>query len=167
GGVGLAAIQLAKAYGMHVIAAVTGAGKAELVKAAGADDCIDVSVPNLRDALREQVYALTDGRGADVVLDPLGDIYFDAAIRAVAWCGRLVVIGFAAGRIPTIKANYLLVKNIEVSGLQVSDYRKRRPDKMAHCMAEIFRLHSEGHLTATPVTTYPLSRTRDALIALR
>lgn len=167
GGVGLAAIQLAKAYGMHVIAGISDPGKADLVKEAGAHDCIDLSVPDLRNGLREQVYALTDGKGADVVLDPLGDKYFDAAIRAVAWCGRLVVIGFAAGEIPSVKVNYLLVKNIEVSGLQVSDYRKRTPGKMAHCMEEIFRLHSEGKLGSLPVSTYPLRKVKEALAALR
>lgn len=167
GGVGLAAIQLARAYGLHVIAAISDPAKEALVKAAGAHDCIDVSVPNLRDVLREQVYALTDGKGADIVLDPLGDIYFEAAIRAVAWRGRLVVIGFAGGSIPSVKVNYLLVKNIEVSGLQVSDYRKRMPGKMADCIHDIFRLHAEGKLMSTPVTTYPLSRAKDALVAVR
>src|SRR5690606_5861835 len=86
GGVGLAAIQLAKAYGLHVIAGISDPGKTQLVKDAGADDCIDLSVPDLHNSLREQVYALTEGRGADIVLDPLGDVYFAAALRAVAWC---------------------------------------------------------------------------------
>jgi NADPH2:quinone reductase len=167
GGVGLAAIQLAKAYGLNVIAAVSDMSKADLVMQAGAHACVDLSRQNLRDSLREQVYALTDGKGADIVLDPLGDVYFDAALRAVAWCGRLVVIGFAAGNIPTVKVNYLLLKNIEVSGIQVSDYRKRTPKKMAHCMAEIFRLHAEGKLMPSPSTTYPLESAREALIGLR
>ena len=71
----------------------------------------------------------------------LGGDIFDAAIRALAWRGRLVVIGFAAGRISTLKTNYLLVKNIEVSGMQISDYRKRRPADMAACFKEIFDWH--------------------------
>ncbi|WP_459615185.1 NADPH:quinone oxidoreductase family protein [Bordetella sp. 2513F-2] len=167
GGVGLAAVQLARAYGLRVIAGVSGAAKAEAVLAAGAHDWIDLSRENLRDSLREQVHALTEGRGADIVLDPLGGDYFDAAIRAVAWCGRLVVIGFAAGRIPTLKVNYVLLKNIEVSGVQVSDYRKRTPGKMAHCMAEIFRLHGEGRLAAAPATLVPLASAAEALVALR
>ena len=109
--------------------------KADIARDAGADVVIDLSRPDLRDSLREQVYEVTRNRGADIILDPLGADIFDAAIRALAWRGRLVVIGFAAGRIPTIKANYLLVKNIEVSGLQVSDYRKRMPGQMAACFA--------------------------------
>ena len=167
GGVGLAAVQLAKAYGLKVIAGVSGAAKADLVIRAGADAWIDLSCDNPRDSIREQVYALTDGRGADIVLDPLGGDYFDGAIRAVAWCGRMVVIGFAAGRIPTLKVNYVLLKNIEVSGVQVSDYRKRTPEKMAHCMSEIFRLHVEGRLMAAPSSTYPLESASEALSALQ
>jgi NADPH2:quinone reductase len=166
GAVGLAAVQLGRAYGLKVIGGLADMGKADAVLKAGADACIDLGRENLRDSLREQVHALTEGRGADIVLDPLGDDYFDAALRAVAWCGRLVVIGFAAGRIPTVKVNYLLLKNIEVTGLQVSDYRKRTPDKMAHCMAEIFRLFGEGRLVNAPATTVPLEGAVDALADL-
>lgn len=167
GAVGLAAVQLAKAYGLKVIAGISSAAKADAVTAAGADAWIDLSKDNPRDSIREQVYALTDGQGADIVLDPLGGDIFDGAIRAVAWCGRLVVIGFAAGRIPTLKMNYVLVRNIEVSGIQVSDYRKRTPEKMAHCMAEIFRLYGEGKLVAAPARTFALEQVREALGALQ
>ena len=97
--------------------------------------------------LREQVFAKNDGQGVDIVLDPVGGDAFDAALRALAWRGRLVVIGFASGRIPSVKANYLLVKNIEVSGLQVSDYRKRTPDLMRQCMREIFSWYEVGKTT--------------------
>jgi len=130
GGVGGAAVQLVKALGGIALAGVAGEEQAEAARALGADHIIDLTADNLRDSLREQVYACTDGHGADVVLDPLGDDIFDAAIRAVAWCGRVVCIGFAAGRIPTLKVNYLLVKNISVSGLQWSDYRDRDPGKV-------------------------------------
>ncbi len=167
GAVGLAAVQLAKAYGLKVIAGISGPAKADLVKAAGADAWIDLSKDNLRDSIREQVHALTGGKGADIVLDPLGGDIFDGAVRAVAWCGRMVLIGFAAGRIPTLKMNYVLVKNIEVSGIQVSDYRKRTPDKMAHCMAEIFRLYEEGRLMSSPTRTFPLESVQEALGALQ
>ena len=88
---------------------------------------------------------------------------FDAALRAVAWRGRVVVIGFASGRIPTIRANYLLLKNIEVSGLQVSDYRKKTPQLMAQCLAEIFSMYEAGKLRAAPAKTYPLHGFRNAL----
>jgi NADPH2:quinone reductase len=163
GGVGLAAIQLAKAMGAKVLAGAANPEKFAMVREMGADAVVDLSRPNLRDSLREQVHAATDGRGADVILDPVGGDAFDAALRALAWRGRLVVIGFAAGRIPSVKANYLLVKNIEVSGLQVSDYRKRRPEQMAACFAEVFALFEQGKLKRLPVKTYPLEQFATAL----
>ena len=135
--------------------------------AAGAHAVIDLSSKDLRDTLREQVYAATDGRGADIILDPLGGAVFNAALRALGWCGRLVVIGFATGGIPTLKTNYLLLKNIEVSGLQVSDYRKRRPAQVAACYAEILALYEQGKLQPDVVTTFPLERAGEALAALR
>jgi NADPH2:quinone reductase len=128
---------------------------------------IDLSRPKLRDTLREQVFAATESRGADIVLDPLGGEVFEAALRALAWRGRLVVIGFAAGAIPTMRINYLLLKNIEVSGLQISDYRKRRPAQVAAAFAEIFELYEQGKITPAPVTAYPLERAGEALAALR
>ncbi len=94
---------------------------------------IDLGQPNLRDALREEVRAATDGAMADIVLDPVGGDAFDAALRALAWRGRLVVVGFAAGRIPEAKANYLLLRNISVAGLQWSDYRERWPSASPRC----------------------------------
>ena len=113
--------------------------------------------------MRDQVYAATGRHGADIILDPLGGDAFDAALRALAWCGRLVIIGFAAGRIPTIKANYLLLKNIEVSGLQVSDYRRRDPRRMAECFAEIFELYNAGKLKAAPTARFALDDCASAL----
>jgi NADPH2:quinone reductase len=156
GGVGLAAIQLAKAMGAKVFAGVSTASKAPLARDAGADEIVDLSVDNLRDGLREQVFARNGGQGVDIVIDPIGGDAFDAALRALAWRGRLVVVGFAAGRIPTVKVNYLLLKNIEVSGMQVSDYRKRTPELMAQCMQEIFALFAAGKLKPAATVTYPL-----------
>jgi NADPH2:quinone reductase len=137
--------------------------KASLASDAGADDIIDLSKDNLRDALREQVFAKNNGKGVDVVIDPVGGDAFDAALRALAWRGRLVVIGFASGRIPSVKANYLLVKNIEVSGLQVSDYRKKTPHWMADCMHEMFAMFEAGTLRPSPTITYPLDSFAQAL----
>lgn len=163
GGVGLAAVQLAKAMGAKVLAGVSNASKAPLALGAGADDIIDLSQDNLRDSLREQVFAKNGGKGVDIVIDPIGGDAFDAALRALAWRGRLVVIGFAAGRIPTVKVNYLLLKNIEVSGLQVSDYRKRTPELMAQCLQEIFAWYEAGKLKPAATATYPLDAFAKAL----
>ena len=167
GGVGLAAIQLVKALGGKALAAVADPAKADLVTEAGADAVIDIGREDVRDSLREQVHADTDGAGADIVIDALGDRFFEAAIRAVAWCGRYVVIGFAAGAIPTMKVNYLLVRNIEVSGLQIGDYRKRRPDRTAACFDQIFALYEQGKIGPPPYTTMPIERATDALRAIR
>jgi len=167
GGVGLAAVQLVKALGGVALAGVTTPAKAEAAMRAGAAHVIDLSVDNLRDALRDQVFAVTKGRGADICIDPLGGDPFDAAMRALAWRGRMVVVGFAAGRIPEIKANYLLVKNISVAGLQWSDYRDRTPAAMASAQEEIFRLYVEGKLEAHVMARFPLERMADALAVIR
>ena len=167
GGVGYAALQLAQAMGARTLAGITRPEKSGLVLDAGAEAVIDLSVPDLREELRRQVYAVNQGRGTDVILDPLGGDIFDAAIRALAWCGRMVVIGFAAGRIPVIKANYLLLKNIEVSGLQVSDYRKQTPGIMQECFNEIFSLYEAGRIKPAPITRVPLEDYRSALIQVR
>ena len=99
--------------------------------------------------------------------DPLGGDPFDAALRAMAWRGRCVIVGFAAGRIPVVKANYLLVKNIEVSGLQISDYRKRQPELLAACYAELFAWYEAGKLRPADAELYPLERAAAALAAVR
>lgn len=167
GGVGHAALQLAHAMGVRTLAGIARPERAGLVLDAGAEAVIDLSVPDLREELRRQVYAVNQGRGADVILDPLGGDIFDAALRALAWRGRMVVIGFAAGRIPVIKANYLLLKNIEVSGLQVSDYRKQTPDMMQECFTEIFSLYEAEKIKPAPITRVPLEDYRSALIQVR
>jgi len=157
GAVGYAAVQLAKAMGATVLAGVSSVAKADMVSAAGAA-IIDLSAPDLRNSLRDQVHAANNGKGADIVIDMLGGDIFDAALRAVAWRGRVVVVGFAAGRIPTIKANYLMVKNIEVSGMQVSDYRKKMPELAAQCFAEIFSFYEAGMVKPASYTALPLEQ---------
>jgi NADPH2:quinone reductase len=166
GGVGGAAIQLVKALGGTALAGVAGEEQAKAARALGADHIIDLTAANLRDSLREQVYACTGGRGADVVLDPLGDDIFDASLRAVAWCGRVVCIGFAAGRIPTVKVNYLLVKNIAVSGLQWSDYRDRQPEKVRQVQQHLYELHAKGLLRPQITEVLPLERFAEPLRVL-
>jgi NADPH2:quinone reductase len=150
-----------------VLAGISSPDKADSVRQAGADATIDLSRPDLRDSLRAQVHAATGNRGADIILDPVGGDVFDAALRALAWRGRLVVIGFASGRIPTIKANYLLVKNIEVTGLQISDYRKRMPGQLAACFAEIFALYEAGKIKPAPTTVMPIEKFATALADIR
>ena len=167
GGVGLAAVQLAKALGATVLAAVSTAEKAAIAKRNGADQTIDVSAPNLRDAMREQVRKVTGGRLADVVIDQVGGDVFDAALRSTAWSGRLVVVGFASGRIPEIKTNYLLVKNIAVLGMQISDYRDHHPQAMRRAMAELFDLYAQGKLKPWVSATYPLEDFARAFAAIR
>jgi NADPH:quinone reductase len=167
GGVGHAAVQLARAMGARVLGGISRPEREAAARASGADAIIDLSRPNLRDSLREQVYAETNGHGADIIIDPLGGEVFGAAIRALAWCGRLVVIGFAAGGIPTLKVNYLLLKNIEISGLQITDYRYRRPAELAACYAELFDLYRRGIVIPAPATLFPLDQAGEALAALR
>jgi NADPH2:quinone reductase len=163
GGVGLAGVEIAKALGATVIAGVTSAEKGELCKRHGADHVIDLTAPDLRNSLREQVFAAVGKRGVDIVLDNVGGDAFDGALRALAWCGRLVVVGFAAGRIPEVKANYLLVKNIAVIGLQWADYRERDPEWVQRVQAELYGLFEAGKLKPHISERYPLERFADAL----
>lgn len=163
GGIGLAAVQIAKGLGARVLAAVRSPEEAAFVMENGADHVIDVSGTDIKDSLRAQVHAVTDGVGADVVLDPLGGDFFGAALRAMAWCGRLVVIGFAAGEIPSLKANYLLLKNITVCGLQWSDYRDRAPKRVEDVQADIFRLWQTGAVKPQLMKEYPFAELPVAL----
>jgi NADPH2:quinone reductase len=163
GGVGLAAIQLVKALGGTALAGTRSPAKADAIRAAGADAIIDLGAANLRDVLRAQVREATAGRGADVVLDPLGGDVFDAALRALAWRGRIVVIGFAAGRIPEVRANYLLVRNISASGLQWSDYRERDPAWVRRVQTELFSLYEASRLRPEVMQTFPIEQFASAL----
>ena len=156
GGVGLAAVQIAKALGASVVAAVSTPEKGEIARRHGADHVLDTSVPNLRDALRDQLRKATGGRGADVVIEQVGGEVFDASLRALAWSGRLVVVGFAGGRIPEVKANYLLVKNIAVLGLQISDYRDNHPAQMRAVMTQLFEWYRAGKVKPLVSAVYPL-----------
>lgn len=168
GGIGVASIQLAKALGAaRVVATARSADRAETARAAGADAVVPTDAGELRETLRAEVLAATDGHGADVVIDSVGGAVTEAALRAVAWEGRLVVVGFASGDIPTFRANYLLVKNIAVLGLQWSDYRDRTPDVVRAAQAEIFRLATEGRLKPIIAAVHPLADFREALEAIR
>jgi NADPH2:quinone reductase len=163
GGVGLAGVQIAKALGATVLAGVTSAEKGALCRRHGADHVIDLAAPDLRESVRQQVHAAVGKRGVDVVLDSVGGDAFDGALRALAWRGRLVVIGFAAGRIPEVRANYLLLKNISVSGLQWSDYRQRHPEMVKAAQEQIFAFYLANKLRPEITATFPLQGFADAL----
>ena len=145
-GVGLATVELAKAFGNKVIAGVSSRAKADRAMAAGADEFINFSVPLDRDSIRNLIRNYTRGRGADVIVDVVGGDIFDAAIRCLSWRGRIIVVGFAAGRIPTIKANYLLLKNIEAAGLDWSDYPIHAPNLVRDAQDDIFGLFRDGKI---------------------
>jgi len=163
GGVGLAAVQVAKALGATVVAGVTSKEKGELCRRHGADHVIDLAAPGLRDSVRAQVYLAVGDKGVDIVVDNVGGDAFDGALRALAWCGRLVAVGFAGGRIPEVKAGYLLVKNIAVIGLQWSDYRDRDPAAVARAQRKIFELYLDKKLKPEITATYHLEHFADAL----
>jgi NADPH2:quinone reductase len=167
GAVGRAALQLARALGAaQVIAGVSSAAQFQDLRELGADDYVETTGDHLRDELRDRVLGLTSGHGADVVLDMLGGDAFDGAVRAVAWRGRLVVVGFAAGRIPVMKMNYPLLKNIEISGIQISDYRKRMPELLDTCYEQVLGFADQGRLKFRQATTFPLQEWRRAVEAV-
>ncbi len=167
GGVGLAAVQVAKALGATVVAAVSTDGKAALARAGGADHIVRTDVPNLREALREQVAQAIGQRGVDIIVDSVGGEVFDASMRTIAWSGRIVVVGFASGRIPEVKAGHLLVKNIALIGLQWSSYREREPQKVSAVQQALFRWYEEGRIRPHVMATYPVGRYLDALRVVR
>jgi NADPH2:quinone reductase len=163
GGVGLAGVEIAKALGATVIAGVTSAEKGELARRHGADHVIDLAAPDLRNSLREQVHAALGRRGADIVLENVGGEVFEACLRALAWRGRMVVVGFASMKLPQINANYLLLKNISAAGLQWSDYREREPTWVQRVQAELYALWTEGKLKPYVSERFPLEQFADAL----
>lgn len=163
GGVGLTAVEIAKSMGASVIAAAGGAEKLAVAKRAGADHLIDYT----REDLRERVKALTDGRGVDVVYDPVGGDAFDQSLRCIAWEGRVIIIGFAAGRIPQIPANLVLVKNIDVIGFFWGSYRRYKPHLQAESFQQLFRWYEEGKLKPHVSHRLPLEQVKEALELLK
>ena len=148
GGVGLAAIEIAKAKDATAIAGSTSMSpeRVALIEAHGADHVIDLSGDNVRDTLRDQVWALTEKRGVDIVLDPIGGDFFDAAIRALAFSGRILVVGFAAGRIPEAKAGYFNVRNLTLMGVALDLHFRHRPKLMADAVAELMAMCERGDI---------------------
>jgi len=162
GGVGLTAVEIGKAMGARVIAAAGGADKLAIAKSRGADELIDYRSESIRDRVRE----MTAGKGADVVYDPVGGDAFDQALRAVNWEARMLVIGFAAGRIQAVPANLILVKNISVIGVVWGAQAERDPVWISRNLAELLRWWEQGQLKPLVAKTFPLAEAGAALTAL-
>ncbi|MGD1878124.1 MAG: NADPH:quinone oxidoreductase family protein [Kiloniellaceae bacterium] len=162
GGVGLAAVEIGKAIGATVIATAGGPDKLAVAKAHGADHLIDYRQEDIRDKVKE----ITAGKGADVVFDPVGGDVFDASLRCIAWSGRLLVIGFAAGRVPQIPANILLVKNVAVMGVYWGSYRKHAPERLTEQFGELFRWVEAGLLKPHVSHKLDLAQAGDAMALL-
>ena len=159
GGVGLAAIELGKAMGARVIACASTDDKLAFCKAHGADEVINYSTEDLKERLR----ALTDGKGPDVIYDPVGDKYAEPALRAIAWQGRFLVIGFAGGEIPKIPLNLTLLKSCDIRGVFWGAFAQRDPKTNSANLAQVARWTAEKKLSLHVHATYPLEQVAEAL----
>ena len=162
GGVGLTAVEIGKQLGATVIAAAGGPDKLAVAREHGADHLIDYTRESIRDRMRE----LTGGNGADVVYDPVGGDAFDQALRAVNWEARMLVIGFASGRIQAVPANLILVKNISVIGVVWGAQAARDPALASRWLTELLGWWEQGKLKPVVGATFPLARAGDAMNAL-
>ena len=158
GGVGTAAIQIAKAVGAKVIAAASTDEKCALCKAQGADATINYSTENLREALK----TLTEGKGPDVVYDPVGAELAEPAFRSIAWRGRYLVIGFAGGPIPNLPLNLPLLKGASIVGVFWGDFARREPQANAAMMGELAKWYAEGKIKPVIDCTMPMSELKAA-----
>ena len=159
GGIGMASIEIAKALGARVIAAASSDEKLAVCRAHGADDVIDYSA----DDFRERLKLLTDGRGADVIVDPVGGPYTQPALRSIAWRGRLLVVGFAAGEIPKIPLNLPLLKGCSIVGVFWGDFLRREPDAFAASVQQLGAWYREGKLRPHISGRYPLAQAGEAI----
>lgn len=159
GGVGLAAVEIGKAMGARVIAAASSAEKLAVAKAAGADELINYSESSLKDEIKR----LTDGNGADVIYDPVGGDLFDQAIRSIAWNGRLLVVGFASGRIPELPVNLALLKGAAVMGVFWGSFAQRQPQDNAANFQQLFEWFAAGKLKPLVSQVYPLTAAARAI----
>lgn len=162
GGVGLSAVQIGKALGARVIATAGGAEKLEIARQAGADVLIDYRKEDFVPRVLEE----TDGRGADVIYDSVGGDTTDRSLKCIAWNGRLLVIGFASGDIPSVKMNRVLLKNISLVGLHWSAYPEREPERIDACMEGLFELAAAGRIDPLISARHPLEEAGVALAAL-
>jgi NADPH2:quinone reductase len=163
GGVGLAAVDLGKALGLKVIAVASTAEKHEAIQLLYAPDHV-LAGPT---GLREEILALTGGRGADLVYDPVGGDVFDEACRYTAFGGRLLVIGFAGGRIAEVRTNIPLIKGFSVVGVRAGEYGRRFPERGAEDVAAILGLAGEGRIRPHVHSAVPLADWREAYLAMR
>ena len=162
GGVGLAAVELGKLMGARVIACASSADKLALARQHGADDAINYAEEDIKDGLRR----VTGGKGPDVIYDPVGGPYSEPALRAIAWEGRFLVVGFAAGDIPKLPLNLVLLKNCDVRGVFWGAWSERAPDAHRANIAQLMRWCADGKLAVHVHAVYPLAQTADALKAI-
>ena len=159
GGVGLAAVELGKIAGARVIAVASSDEKLAAAREHGADETINYSIADLREALK----TATAGKGVDVVYDPVGGNYTEAALRSLGWRGRLLIVGFADGAIPQIPANQLLIKGTSAIGVFWGDFARREPAANAAMLKELFTWLAQGKLRPHVSRTYALADTARAL----
>jgi NADPH:quinone reductase len=162
GGVGLAAVDMAKLMGARVIATARSAERLEVVKSMGADDVVDYS-----DGFRDEVKALTDGRGADVIYDPVGGDVFDESVRCIAPFGRILVVGFTSGRAAQAKTNHLLVKDAEVIGYTLGGLQKHAPEWSERNLNDLIRWLSAGRISPYYSHAIPLANAIEAFDLLQ
>ncbi len=163
GGIGLASVQIAKAKGAMVIAGDITGEKRRLALDNGADHAIDLSIDDVRENLRHRVFAVTDDRGVDIVLDPVGGDVFDGSVRALAYFGRIVTIGYASGRIPEAKASYFNVKSLTLSGMALDMHFRLMPETVHDAMADLFALYLKGTVRPEVTGTYPFEQFKTAM----
>ena len=162
GGTGLAAIEIGKLMGARVIACASSPEKLDFCRQHGADDGIDYTTENLKDGLRR----VTNGKGADVIYDPVGGAYAEAALRGIAWEGRYLVIGFAAGDIPKVPFNLYLLKSANVLGVFWGAWTERDPDGHRANTAQLLAWAADGKLSSHVHAVYPLGEAAAALKAI-
>ena len=158
GGVGTAAIQIAKAAGARVIAAASTDDKCALCKSIGADATINYSQENLRDSIK----TLTDGKGPDVIYDPVGGDFAEPAFRSIAWRGRYLVVGFASGPIPALPLNLTLLKGASLVGVFWGDFARREPKANAAMMGELAQWYAQGKVKPVIDSTMPMAELKAA-----
>jgi NADPH2:quinone reductase len=152
GGVGMAAVELGKMMGARVIAAASSEEKLEFVSQADPDELLNYGDGELK----EKVKALTDGKGADVIYDPVGGNLFDQATRCINWNGRILVVGFTSGRIPEYKANLALLKGASMVGVFLGRFRKEEPEEYEKNFAELLAFYRQGKLKPIITQTFAM-----------